>query len=316
MADIETKGDGPRQFPGQEVPRAEWQRALEYVQDNPRTVVLAVLFLIVCAAIGGVYTLYSIASDREVMTEYAEVIAEEDPDIRASALKQVADRGSRWSVEALYLAGEASIEAGQFGEAREIFDRLLREHPDSRFAAPAAEGLAFLDENDGDLEAALEGYQRVFSEHGDTFIGRRQPLNIARVYEALEQFPEAVEYYDRQVAVFPESSVAAQAEQALGRLQPAHPELFPEEETAEGEMDSAPVEAVQLPPAPGAPAPANAGDSPAAVESVDPEPEAETPAEEAGGDGVADDPAGEAPGTEVDTTETTIPANDEDEGSS
>lgn len=291
MAEIESKESAG--VAGESVPRADWQKVVDYVQHNPRQVIAGIVFVLLCVAAGGIYSLYNIASDRAVMTQYAGAIAMEDPAERAGALQKIAEAGSRWSTEALYLAAEASLEAKAYDKAREAFTRILDKHPRSEFAAPAAEALAFLDENEGKLEEALAGYTSVYETHGDTFIARRQPLNIARVHKALGNLTEARKFYEKQAEVFPDSAVAAQADRALGQLRADHPELFPE--PIETGLDAAlpattPAPAIQVAPAVEA---APAEEAPAAEETPVAEEASETEAPEA-----EEAPADQAPATE------------------
>jgi len=321
MAEIESKAHGAGRAAGEEETPSDWQRVAAYVQENPLMVLAGAVFLLICVAAGGLFSLHNIAQDREVMTEYAAAVTEEDAGVRAGELKQVAQLDSRWRVEALYLAGEASIEAKSYDDARSAFEQIISEHPKSEYAAPAAEGLAFLDENAGKLEEALTGYKGVFEKYSDTFIGRRQPFNIARVHEALAQFAEAKEFYELQEERFPESAVAARSQQALSRLKLAHPDLFPVEDEDEHADDghvhsddetpavtSEPAPAAQESPAasPSVDEAAPAADAPAAEESA---PAAEAPAVEEAAP-VAEAPAAEAPAAETPAAEEAAPAEE------
>jgi tetratricopeptide (TPR) repeat protein len=244
--------------------------------------------VVLCALAGGIYSLNASIKDRHAMTAYADALDEEDAAARAEALQAVASAGNRWSVEALYLSGEASIEAKAYDKAREALTKVVSEHADSHFAPQAAEALAFLDENDGKMEEALAGYTKVFETWDDTFTGRRQPLNMGRLQEALGKLPEAIASYNKQKEIFPDSSFATSAEQALARLKSAHPDLFPAETAPAADTvpaaDAAPspeaAPAVEVSPAPEA-APASAADPALAPEAV-PVPAAEAaPAAEA-----------------------------------
>jgi TolA-binding protein len=162
------------------------------------------------------------------VTQYATALETVDPALQAAELERLATGSDAWSVEALYMRAESSVRAREFGKAEEGFQRVVAEAPDSEYAPRAADGLAFLAENSGDYEAALKGYQQVYSRWSGTFTGRRQPFNIGRVLESLERFEEAVRSYEDQVAGFPGSRVALQATAALDRLRGEHPALFPD----------------------------------------------------------------------------------------
>ena len=92
-----------------------------------------------------------------------------------------------------------------------------------------------------DLESAVAKYREILTNWPDTFTARRQHLNIGRVSEKLGQTEDAVQAYRDQLAAFPESHVAADAQKALARLNAAHPELFAAaaEEETEPAVDAA-----------------------------------------------------------------------------
>ena len=288
MAENESKLPAAHRVEGEVAPNTDWQQALDYIRENPKTVLGGVAFVIVCALLGGVYSLNASLKDREAMTVYAAALDEEEPAARVEALQAVAAAGNRWSVEALYLAGEAAIEAKTYDKARELLQKVVTDHADSPFAPQAAEGLAFLDENDGKLEEALAGYTKVFETWDDTFTGRRQPTNMARIQEELGKLPEAIASYKKQTEIFPDSTLAANAEQALARLKSEHPDLFPDEAAAPAaETPAAEAPAAEAPAAEAPAAEAPAAEAPAAEAPAAEAPAAEAPAAEA--------PAAEAP---------------------
>lgn len=269
MAQKELKMSAVQGGDGETGGTADWQQAVDYVKENPKTVIAGFVFVLVCAVLGAFYSLNAAVKDRHAMSVYADALNEKDPTAKMEALQAVAATGSRWSVEALYLAGEAAIEAKAYDKARETFQKVVDDHKDSPYAPQAAEGLAFLDENEGKLEEALAGYTKVFETWDSTFTGRRQPINMGRLQEELGKLPEAIASYKKQTEIFPESSVAGSAEQALARLKSEHPDLFPEEKPAAEAtpgaapaVDAAPAAEATPAPAPEAvPAPAPAPES-------------------------------------------------------
>lgn len=206
----------------------EIHKALEHLRENLLLYVAAVVFVILCIVAGILFRLSSMAAEREIMTQYASAMTIEDPALRAAELESVARLGGRWGHEALYALGEAAIQAGEYDRARNAFQQLISEAGNSEFAPQAAEGMAWLAENRGDLEEALLGYQAVEKEYPESFLARIQPLNKARVLEKKEDLPGAIAAYEEQMGVFPDSNAAREAEAALERLRGSHPELFPE----------------------------------------------------------------------------------------
>ncbi len=246
MAERDTKEKGAHLDGDGAETQSEWQRALVYTKENPTKVAGGAGFLLLCIAIGGVFSVKNSADALKENTEYAVAATTEEPGLKAEALAEIADENSRWSVEALYVSGETAIEAKSYDKAREAFEAVLANHSDSEFAPKAADGLAFLNENAGKFEEALAGYTKVFETWSDSLTGRRQPFNMARVEEALDKFPEAIAHYQQQIEIFPESSVSRKSQAALDRLKMAKPDLFPEtpaeEDAAEVAVEAAPME--------------------------------------------------------------------------
>lgn len=220
--------------------KAQWLVALEYTRENPTKVAGGAGFLLLCIVIGGLFSLKNMADDRKATTAYAVALQTEDPDLRAQELKKVAEDNTRWSIEARYMMGEAAIEAKAYDKAREAFQEILTRHGDSEYAPMAADGLAFLDENDGKLEEALQGYSDILTKWDDTFTARRQPYNIGRLQEELGKTTEAVASYQQQLELFPESSVARKSQIALDRLKTSNPDLFPTEDEPVAEEAATP----------------------------------------------------------------------------
>lgn len=258
---------------------AQW---LVHLRDNAALYAAAAAFVAVCVIAGVWYNVNRTSGEQKTMTEYAAALSKEKPEEQLSALAPVTESKSRWTAEALYVAGETAIRAGELEKAGQFFQRVLDEYGTSEYASTATEGLAFLAENKGDLDGALARYREVSEKWAGTFISRRQPLNIARVLEAKSDFKGAIESYQAQVSMFPDSKVAGKAQEALDRLKVSHPDLFPKEETpapvAETPAPTAETPATETP-APAAETPAPAAETPApAVET--PAPAADTPVTE------------------------------------
>jgi tetratricopeptide (TPR) repeat protein len=216
----------PEQLVEQEVELGELQRLTRHIQDNPVVYAAAAVFIIVVVVAGSVFKKNATLTDQRYMTQYAEALTADDPAAQADKLSVLTDNQNRWTAEAVYVLGETSIRAQEYGKAKEAFTRVGEEFADTDYAAPAADGLAFLAENEGDLKTALAGYQNVLSQWPNSLVGRRESFNIGRVQEELGDFEAAVKAYEEQISSFPDSVVAAKSEQALARLRTEHSELF------------------------------------------------------------------------------------------
>ena len=224
------------------------RKLLMHIEENPMIYVAAVAFVVLCFVAGILVRVNSRVSDVAVMTQYAKAMEKEDPKQKLAALSEVAAKNSRWTAEALYLKAETAIRAQELATAEEAFNQVLSSFPTSEYAPRAKEGLAFLAENKGNLDAALAAYTEVKDKWPNTFEARRQSINIARVLESKGDLKAAIEAYQAQVTGFPDSHAATKAEAALKRLQSAHPDLFPKKEEAaktEGEVAKAEGEAAK-----------------------------------------------------------------------
>lgn len=225
-------------------PKSEWERLLAHVIANPWMYIGGAVFVVLCAVAGLAVRAMSGASAEKTGSAYAAALTEEDPAKRLEQLEAFAPEAGRWTAEAVYLAAETAVEAGQPDKARGLFERVGKEFGKSPYAGRALDGLAFLAEGGGDYQQALELYQRVANEFPGEFLARRKPYDIGRMQEKLGMLKEAAESYDQQQKMFPDSIVAGKAAQALETLKTAHPDLFPPEQAAEAEApapEAAPV---------------------------------------------------------------------------
>jgi tetratricopeptide (TPR) repeat protein len=272
--------------PGPDLPAwAEPARGIgQSILANPLPVVIGIAVVLVCLAAGGAIQLSRMAAEADAATAYANAVFEEDEEARYTALETASKYDSPWGVEALYLLGEEAIAKSEWDKARTAFEQVVSNHADSPLAPRAAEGLAFIDEANGAYEQALEGYRKVAANWPDSFAGRCQPYNIARVLETLGQMRDAVASYKNQAVVFKDSKIAEEANTALDRLRISHPDLFADEAAAEAApvVDGAAAPATEAASAEAAPAttePAAASEAPAPAADAA-EPVAETPAAE------------------------------------
>ncbi len=210
-------------------PKTEWEKALAHLEENYKLYIAGVVFVLLCMVIGALIRMSSVLNEREAMTLYAEAALVEDAAERLEKYRAVEKKAGRWTPEVLYMMGETAIEAGQYDTARETFERVVNQHADSEYALPAADGLAFLAWNRGDLEEALAGFQRIVDQSPGAFIARKKHFEIGQVLEELERYEEAGAAYRKQMEVFPDSMIAQRASQALDALRAKYPDLFPEE---------------------------------------------------------------------------------------
>lgn len=209
--------------------QGDLQALREHIKENPVLYVISIVFIVVCAGLGGVYRIHTGNVNRELTTQYARALDLEDPDARAEALASLSQGDSPLTAEALYMQGEAAYDAKKHKVAAAAFERLRQEFPEFPHTPDAVEGLGYVEEDQANYAAALAKYREVLDKWPDSFAGRRQPLNVGRCQERTGNLEAAVLAYRDQLEIFPGSSVAQRAQNALNRLRRTNPELFPKE---------------------------------------------------------------------------------------
>lgn len=226
------KSSKPQKFKGNTLPQemSDFARLLAHIEENPWHYVAGAAFILFCMVAGFLFRLERMSSEQRIITQYAQALAHDDLEARIAALEPIANRRGHWGEEAQYMLGETALRARNYSLAEETFRALLSRNPKSEYAPQAMEAVAFIAENRGDLQAALDAYREVQERWGNTFTGRRQSLNVGRIQQELGNIEEAIKAYEEQQQLFPESFTAMQAEMALAELREDYPELFPEDE--------------------------------------------------------------------------------------
>ncbi|GMU93883.1 MAG: hypothetical protein AMXMBFR4_29410 [Candidatus Hydrogenedentota bacterium] len=220
---------------------------LKEVQDNPWLYIGGAVFILVCVLAGVLYTQYNKAANRELYSALSRALDKEEAADQLAALEALA-RGKRESVaEITYLAAEKAFEARDYDKAKELFERVRTTFADSAYVPDAVEGLGYVAENAGELDAALAYYQEIGAKWPKSFAARRQPLNIGRVEERRGNLAAAVAAYKEQGTLFPGSTLDAEAQAALARLEKTNPELFPTPAAATAGESADALQSIELP---------------------------------------------------------------------
>jgi tetratricopeptide (TPR) repeat protein len=295
--------------PESQTTRSDWQALVASVRERPLVYIAGLVFV---AAVVVLVALVRQVSERRERLENAAIaraLDHTDPVLKLDALRSVA-ASDHVTADALYLLGEAAFDQQRYDEAREAFERVRRDYPQSEHVPAALEGIADVAYEDGQYEEALVLYEEIRQRWPRSFEAHRQLYNIGQAHERLNNVEAAAEAYREQITVFSGSTVAAEAQQALDRLRLAHPDLFPAEAPAiaDGPGDPAaplltiPVEPLADPIAPLADPDLDATAPDAAPETVDPDdapPVDSAPVEEA--------PVDEAPVDEAPVDEAAAP---------
>lgn len=234
MARRKKKTEASEYFLAPEEPKTEWQKFLVHLEENIKLYVAGTLFIILCLAIGGLLRMSAAVKDKNIMTEYAEIVMEEDAGKRLAKYEELSPKAGRWTAEVLYRQGETALEIGDFSTAKEAFNAVLKDHGKSEFAPSALDGLAFALNEEGKLQEALDAYDRLTQEWPSAFVSRRAFLAKGALLEKLDRPAEAVAAYQHQRDLFPDSSSGRNAETAMNTLLEKHPELKPAESADAG----------------------------------------------------------------------------------
>lgn len=205
---------------------------LAWLEVNKKRLAVA---LILALAVGfGIYVYNYMAENKETDASAA-LIAIHPPitgtneiAIPASAYLKVAEQhsGTAAAERAILLAAGALFAEGKFTEAQVQFDRLLKEHPSSKWAADASYGVAASLESQGKRDEALTAYQRVYTSYATSSVANEARMAAGRMLEAKNQPAEAMKQYEEVARGGSMMSMRAQqAMMARNELLKKHPEL-------------------------------------------------------------------------------------------
>lgn len=223
-----TAGAGAPQHEEEEQ-SGQFQALWQHMRANPYQYIGGAGFIVAVLLFTSLYRISADLKDQRTSSAYAEAVLIEDSAERAEALAPLAAGKTPLAPYALYMRGEALLSTRDYAAATAAFTELRETYPDFRFVPDAVEGLGFVEEDQGNSEAAVNVYREVMEKWPNTPAGRRQPFNIARCLESSDDVAGAVEYYREQLAVFPGSSVGMAAQQRLTALRTERPELFEDE---------------------------------------------------------------------------------------
>lgn len=105
--------------------------------------------------------------------------------------------GSVEMVDAASLFARAGAAYGdkQFDTALDLFDRIVREYPDSRYVVPSLYNAGLALEAKGDLVAAADRYRRITVEHPDAHDALDAWYRLGFVYAQAKNWPAAADTY-------------------------------------------------------------------------------------------------------------------------
>lgn len=209
----------------EEVPLTNTERFALHVKENATMYIASIVIVLVVFVGAALFRANTDMKNREQSAAFASALKTEDPLEKVAALGAVADSGSKFSTEALYLEGFTALRVEDYEGASAAFSKLRMEHPDFKFTPDAVEGMGLAKMAQGDFAGAIALFQEVTETWPDSFAALRQPYNIAQCHEKDGDLEAAATSYREQMTKFPESNVATRAETELNRLVTQNPEL-------------------------------------------------------------------------------------------
>lgn len=100
----------------------------------------------------------------------------------------------------LFERGGAAFGDKKFDEAAALFDRVVREYPDSRYVVPSLYNAGLALEGKGDLAAAVERYKRITVEHPDAHDTLDAWFRLGFVHNEARNFAAAADTYAQILA--------------------------------------------------------------------------------------------------------------------
>ncbi len=148
-----------------------------------------------------------------------------------SALEQIVQDYPRQEVvaQALLRLGDALYNEGKHAEAGQKYRLFLEQFPAHSLAPGALMGEAFIQETQGNYQAALDQFQRLLTGNPQSYVTLPATMGVARCLEALGRKPEARQKYEELMALGQGTRIQMEAYvrwAALGReLPPEQPPL-------------------------------------------------------------------------------------------
>ncbi len=229
----------------------DWAALLRHMRDNPLLYLGIVAFVFLVLIVGVLYRAGVVNAEKELVSKYARALSTEDPATRSQELLALPKGKGDLGAEIACMAGEAAFRAGQYDKAKDAFERVKTEFPNSAYVAEAMDGLAAVREQEQDYAGALALCKEILEKWPTSFTGRRQPANMARLQEQLGNLKDAVASYQQQLSIFPGSQLAQYAQGELDRLRKSHPDLFeaPPATTADASPEATPAVSPESAPA-------------------------------------------------------------------
>ncbi len=177
------------------------------LRKHLREILAALIIIVLATSLFYGYSAYTTSQENKAAAALGQAVALSDPSTKASALEKVVQqhKGTTAGKLALLLLGAVQRDSGHIEGARESFKKAKQELPSNNILYySAVMGLAYLQEDDKKLDEAGQAYKSL--SQAQSGFEAVAALDLARVSSATGHNDEAIEAYNRYLALKPQSS--------------------------------------------------------------------------------------------------------------
>jgi outer membrane protein assembly factor BamD (BamD/ComL family) len=199
----------------------------EWVQFHTKTLAIGIGSAILLVLVIVLYTAGRGSNSRKAAELFGVAIIQMESPIAGEVQSAVSNfqvllneySGSKWSPYACFYLGNLLYRDKQYPQAREYFQRYVRDYgDDSLMTASAYAGIGDCYFQEKDLLSAAEYYLKGAEASPNSILAPGYLLQAARVYLKADQRPKAVEIYQRLASGYPQTLEGNRAKSDLAEL--------------------------------------------------------------------------------------------------
>ena len=118
-----------------------------------------------------------------------------------------------------YTSAYLALKSGRYDEAANAFNKQLDSYPDGEYADQAWYWLGETRFAQNDTDRAFNAFKYVADHYANSVKHAAALFKLGAISQARRHFKQAARYYQRLIQEHPDSSLAGQAREALGRLE-------------------------------------------------------------------------------------------------
>lgn len=180
--------------------------AQDFVREHGREVLAAIVIVLGSVALWSGYSAYTGHNENQASAQLGRALREADDETQIPTLDAFARKHAHTAAgrQALLLLAAAHREAGELDEAAEVYRNVIQKlDSDSAFGDCARLGLAYVEEERKQVEAAREQYRKVSQMRRG--LEAVAILGLARAEVALGNEEAALQAYNSYLSLRPES---------------------------------------------------------------------------------------------------------------